>query len=534
MEQCMQISEIVALICSVATKGSALSIGLTSRQFLEPALDSVWQTIDSFEPLIKCLPTDIWARRMVPSPNPGITNTIVTLRRELRPDDLRRYLTFYAPRIRSFGLKIFAGMHILSIESLLALQVATDYQLGALAPRLKKLAWCADDVLGRDFSSQLPAFMSLFLSSEISWIKFDSDIGHYPLDAALMRRAFKHLPHLKALTGTEFGRLPTSIFTSFSWSHLERLSLHEMSEDDLRHAMTLPSLRKLAAINSRTIPVSDRSKALARRISTAFPSLREVVFVTFHDDITSLIGIMQNLPASSLIECLISSGASASHPPVSECKALFQAIRDKCSPLAMKKLRLIDGLPCGRDALRHGGTSDSNDNNPRTTQHEAVDISLLYSLKRLENVKLGFPGGVLPNPDVLSRIAVHWPNLRELDILSTCFHANPLTPPCVDHNHVTALLQALPSLRTLCLQFDSTGLVGDEPVPKSASKLQVFIVGDSPITSPSKVARFITTQCPLLQKLDILQYKTTPLLTPFGERWQVVSALWGKEKASRD
>ncbi|KAF6753212.1 hypothetical protein DFP72DRAFT_902207 [Ephemerocybe angulata] len=522
MEQCMQISEIVALICSVATKESALSIGLTSLQFLEPALDSVWQTIDSFEPLIKCLPTDIWARQIVPSSSPGISNTVVTLRRELRPDDLRRYLTFYAPRIRRFGLKIFAGMHILSTESLLALQVATDYQLGALAPRLKKLAWCpraADNVLGRDFSSQLPAFMSLFLSSEISWIEFDSDIGHYPLDAALMRRAFKHLPHLKALTGTKFGRLPASTFTSFPWSHLERLFLHEMSEDDLRHAMTLPSLRKLAAINSRTIPVSDRSKALARRISTAFPSLREVVFVTFHDDITSLIGIMQCLPASSLIECLISSGASASHPPVSECKTLFQAIRDKCSPLAMKKLRLIDSLPCGRDALRHGGTS--NDNYPRTTQHEA-------------NVKLGFPGGVLPNPDVLSRIAVHWPNLRELDILSTCFHANPLTPPCVDHNHVIAVLQALPSLRTLCLQFDSTGLVGDEAVPKSASKLQVFIVGDSPITSPSKVARFITTQCPLLQKLDILQYKTTPLLTPFGERWQVVSALWGKEKASRD
>lgn len=35
-------------------------MALTSRMFLEPALDGLWFAIDSFEPIIDCLPEDLW------------------------------------------------------------------------------------------------------------------------------------------------------------------------------------------------------------------------------------------------------------------------------------------------------------------------------------------------------------------------------------------------------------------------------------------------------------------------------------------
>jgi hypothetical protein len=37
-----------------------LSMALTSRVFLELALDRLWYQITSFKPLIACLPSDLW------------------------------------------------------------------------------------------------------------------------------------------------------------------------------------------------------------------------------------------------------------------------------------------------------------------------------------------------------------------------------------------------------------------------------------------------------------------------------------------
>lgn len=56
MNHCLRIPEIVSEICNALDERSALSMALTCKAFLEPALDQLWRRLTSFEPLAACLP----------------------------------------------------------------------------------------------------------------------------------------------------------------------------------------------------------------------------------------------------------------------------------------------------------------------------------------------------------------------------------------------------------------------------------------------------------------------------------------------
>ena len=59
MDHCLRIPEVVDYICLALSGRNALSMGLAHKTFLEPALDSLWRQINSFKPLMSCLPSDL-------------------------------------------------------------------------------------------------------------------------------------------------------------------------------------------------------------------------------------------------------------------------------------------------------------------------------------------------------------------------------------------------------------------------------------------------------------------------------------------
>lgn len=65
MHPALQIYDIIECICQhLATTNSldALAkLARTSSIFLDPALNALWHTIPSLEPLVRCLPDDAWA-----------------------------------------------------------------------------------------------------------------------------------------------------------------------------------------------------------------------------------------------------------------------------------------------------------------------------------------------------------------------------------------------------------------------------------------------------------------------------------------
>ena len=56
---CLAISEVLRVVCSSLRPEDLLSVALTCRGFLEPALDELWYEIPAFKPLLACLPPDL-------------------------------------------------------------------------------------------------------------------------------------------------------------------------------------------------------------------------------------------------------------------------------------------------------------------------------------------------------------------------------------------------------------------------------------------------------------------------------------------
>lgn len=68
MHRCFLIPELVEQICEEVNNSNTggkdrktlVALAQTRKLFQEPALNLVWHTLESFEPVVKCLPSDMW------------------------------------------------------------------------------------------------------------------------------------------------------------------------------------------------------------------------------------------------------------------------------------------------------------------------------------------------------------------------------------------------------------------------------------------------------------------------------------------
>jgi hypothetical protein len=56
MNPALSIPEVIRLVCNELDVKSSRATALTCRALLEPSLDRLWHTIETFEPFISCLP----------------------------------------------------------------------------------------------------------------------------------------------------------------------------------------------------------------------------------------------------------------------------------------------------------------------------------------------------------------------------------------------------------------------------------------------------------------------------------------------
>lgn len=68
MHHSLRIPEILAYIFQYALQTSddgraVLNLALTCQTFKDPALATLWRSMDSLVPLVKCLPRDCWEER---------------------------------------------------------------------------------------------------------------------------------------------------------------------------------------------------------------------------------------------------------------------------------------------------------------------------------------------------------------------------------------------------------------------------------------------------------------------------------------
>lgn len=59
MHDCLRIPEIVEEVVSYCAPGTSYHLSVTCRTFYSPATDALWESLESFVPLVKCMPSDL-------------------------------------------------------------------------------------------------------------------------------------------------------------------------------------------------------------------------------------------------------------------------------------------------------------------------------------------------------------------------------------------------------------------------------------------------------------------------------------------
>ncbi|KAJ3534016.1 hypothetical protein NMY22_g7097 [Coprinellus aureogranulatus] len=509
MDQCLRIPELVRSVCDGLGKASSLSVALTCRAFLDPGLDRIWQNIESLQPLISCLPADIWK---------GEGDKLLSLRRDLAPDDLRRYLTVYAHRIQSFSLYSNNTKGSLSAMVFQSLQMATDYLPGALSPRLRSLSWTPAQHHRNEQDHPVDAFdayVSLFAGKSVESLELLDSIDDPAYRGSLSATA-RRLPHLKKLrvySQTTDLAFASWLVTSFSWGSLQEVDLDCASAEMLATLANIPGLHTLRIMDlegETLAPMAGTSPAQPAALSD-FASLRVLDIMSW--ELISIKALLQAVSPTNGIERVVSICSAPTD--ISDCQETISSIESYCNPHTLLSIEVVD-------TRSHNWKAEVRlDMYPDCCEAD-LDISGLSKFTNLQELVVRWQKSVQLSPRETALIPTWWPHIQHLDICQQYPSLGRM--PAIDHTHLLDLVRGCPLLRYLGLRFDTTQIPGKHQDPVEIFRLEVLRVGESPIVSPSRVAAFLKRHFPRLEKLDfdyetVMQRETTIL----DKRWAAVA-----------
>ncbi|KAF6761317.1 hypothetical protein DFP72DRAFT_37495 [Ephemerocybe angulata] len=509
----LQIPEVLHLICDELDRSSALAMSLTCRAFLEPGLDSLWRSLDSFEPLLACLPVDLWRIEQKNIRDRSTLTSVYCLNRALVPSDVDRYLTQYAPRIRHITADIYNAKRIPSLELLQALQEVTKSQPGALAPLLRSLDWIPGDMIklefGLEYSNNIQPFMPLFVGANLTRLTFNMK-SSLPLQALTLLATAKRLDRLETLWfGSETAKFADDYLRSSTWNHLKCLIITNFPPSTILHLATLPQLSTLtmAGLQGSDWRIS-ATECRSRRPIEGFSCLRRLNFNG--DTVSTITGFLQHLPTLNKLEAL--DACALDRCSSEEGQDVIDTIAELVNPDNFHRLLLFDGDSM-RPALDESDEelddldapeypfpsrspdSESGEDNGYTPP---ITIAPLYVFKRLKYIAMGLSQWISIGPDDIAQMRTAWAEVETLDIVEN----RSVDPsPLIDHTHLLYLLDGCPSLRKLGLRFDATRVSGEE-TGGPFYELSVLNVGGSTIASPRSVLKFIRTNFPNVELND--------------------------------
>ncbi|TEB32530.1 hypothetical protein FA13DRAFT_1839923 [Coprinellus micaceus] len=457
MTHCLGIPEILRLVCSEVGRSSSLSIGLTCQAFLEAALDEIWHDLDSFQPLICCSPED------------SLTgDEILTMQRVLNPEDLKRYLSVYAQRIRLFALHLGETNACLDIDVFSSLQMVTEYRFGALSPHLRHFTWPSPNTRywrGSVFTEHISPFVSLFLGDSVQSIEMEccGEADLHPLHERSTIFNTKRLPQVKALRlacADPYEELATRYITSLPWPCLESVILHDMffhSADPLCTLSKLQHLRHLEIADTEGIlsaATNDASAAaLCHGDASSFSSLRVIVIRSYH--LWSLRAVLLFLPPTNVVEEFEAELETLSDR--SDIQNTIETILEYCNPSTFQRLKWVDctvpGATIPEESIDPELEDDVGD----------VDIWGLCKFAELNHMTIWSGGHITLQPQDIPKVVTSWPNLNHLDLCSMAYSDGRM--PSLNHTHLLEIVQGCLSLRYLGLRFDTCQLTGEEIPP---------------------------------------------------------------------
>ncbi|KAG0701008.1 hypothetical protein DFH29DRAFT_587695 [Suillus ampliporus] len=472
MHPALQNIDIICAICLYVHHGSLPALASTCRIFERPALDVLWRNLQSVEPLVRCLPSDLF----------GIDHGCMTL---LKPLDAKMWdvLCKYTSRVHS----ITQLGRLAVIEPLGSLMLLCPSAPASLFPNLRKLTWhtdgtyCAAAFLRMSLVPTL-LFLDIQISSASSmFLSVLSSLGTL-------------CPHLwrmtvKSPSATSDSLRKTSPFIAQSISqlhHLRILSIWDLGNQGIEHLMQLQALHTLW---------------LDLKVSSVWDRRSHLRFPGFHD-LSSLTLYIDNLNhASDFLSSLqvISSESitlrfTATYPSASASTTLsqfFAILQDTCDHDKLGSLTLVESL---------------------RQVHTKPDVfTPLHTCRNLTRLLIEKGFDISMADEELCQLVRAWPKLEVLTI-SRFVAINDTTIPTF--RGLIGLLRLCPALTSLTLVIDTTDLQDmDFQTPGDGicnKQIKNLVLSNSPIDTPLYVALILSGLFPYMDRVELNCWDSAP------------------------
>ncbi|KAJ7458606.1 hypothetical protein FB451DRAFT_1142284 [Mycena latifolia] len=466
MHHCLQILEIVELICSHLDPGdfecepghlAALARACTSLR--DPALDLLWRN-QNLVNILRCFPTDLWDPPQIES-SEGSAPTRMELLRPIVPEDWNRP-RIYASRVRELSF----DSPILMAHILPAISVCLP---GGLFSDLHSLRW--------DYSHFDPSHIPLFLGPQL--VKIDL---YYSRDCSLsLLSTLAHdCPMLKEISivcddGDRLEFLGAMNMLVPDLQVVMAITTHALSWETLEHVGRIASF---ASLELRELPLRPSSYPGARM----FTGLRKLtIWRTPMQRATDFFCLCRGAPLDSILLRL--PGTST----LSETRDFFCALATGCAHSALTTLDLLIG-----DAESWP--------EPDTEFVSSGTIQLLLCFVNLTDVHIKSPAGFDLDDGTVCDMARSWPRLERLRF--TSFD----TPERFSGTlrGLQSFAQYCPRLELIELAFDASEVPSPEDPPPTWSpqqSLHTLHAPMCPLTAPAAVARFLAALFPNLRTI---------------------------------
>ncbi|KAH7924043.1 hypothetical protein BV22DRAFT_541321 [Leucogyrophana mollusca] len=447
------------------------SLARTCRTFRDPALDVLWSFLNSFDPLIRCLPQDLWVK------DEGGFLVFA------RPLSSSNWVVFqqHAQRVRIFGkyrspfLFEYIGYDVLRALS----RFLPDG--GCFLPNLRQLNWpqpqdhmCRSS--GTDYYLLLPLFMGPHLSHLClgSGLGIGTDLPSEPSTSALSIVSSLHAssPLIKKFEcmGVS-GKMMQSISESISqWPRLEYVEADALSQHAITHLSSLKSFKHLGVRLDQqghhthaNFPPTLESFKIAAQSPTACQQYLEDIHLT----------------CGHLSIYIISTEFSSP----SSFQQFFLLLSSHLSAAGLHTLKIVHYSPDDRDPVDWG----------------LETLKPLFVFRNLTTFHSSrYCTAKLADAD-LEEIALAWPQLEVFDL-----DTNTATP-LVTFTGMLSLLRHCRRLRELRVTINATILdaINTEGNGSEVANYNITLldVGHSHIRDPVRVAEFLSAIMPRLTKI---------------------------------
>ncbi|KAG1870229.1 hypothetical protein DFJ58DRAFT_723125 [Suillus subalutaceus] len=469
--------EVICTISSYTQHGSLPALASTCRAFKHLALNALWRDLQSVEPLVKCLPSDLFS----------IDQGRVVLQ---KPIDSKLWDTLfeYSSRVHSITVTQKSIPSTVT-EPLSMLILSSPSTTASWFPNLHKLTWHADGThIFAPFFAHGSSTVYVVLSSLGTLCPYLQNVT-MSIPSQRQSDNFKLLHQISPFIARPISQL----------HHLHTLSIWDAGREITEHVMKIRAMQSLS-LDLRT------SSAWNEKPRFQFPGFDDLTWFSLSTEtIEHASNVFRSL---QIVKCKKIKVGITSHRETDWLSEFFSEneIATISQFLTILKER------CDHDKLECFSLRIGYSKGLRT---KWGDFTSLRAFPNLTHLLIEGAGNISISDETLCQLARAWPKLKALKISS--FIVTDGTTKVPTFHGLINLLWCCPALTKLALVIDTTKSDGiDLKCPgggRCNKRLEFLTLGNSRISGPVNVALIISGLFPYLKEVDLSCWERPPMNT---------------------